>query len=368
MKTDNWIAGMQWLFFIFANSVIVPLTIGQAFQLSEDRIMSTLQLTFIVTGSACICQAFLGHRRAVLEGQSGLWWGMILTTVSIASAQNTSLDELGGSLTVGILISAVVTLTVGIFGWGAALANLFKPGVMGVFMLLFGFQLIQIFLKGMLGIPMGNPPDDATVNLGISFLSLVMMLLIVVVNITLPNKFSKYSLLAGIVVGWAAFELFLGEEETVPAAASFKFEFFMLGKPDLNLGIIMVAVLTGILNLANTFGALKGSEELYDSTTQKKQFDASLIVSGIFTGISGLFGLVPYAPFVSSIGFLKQSGIINRLPFIIGGSLFLIMGVIPPVAHFFSNIPLSVGSTVLFVAYLQTAAVLPGIFQEDKAE
>ncbi|KOP68525.1 uracil/xanthine transporter [Bacillus sp. FJAT-18019] len=352
-KSENWVAGLQWLFFIFANIVIIPVTVGKAFELSDNAIMTTLQLSFIVTGCACVCQALWGHRRAILEGQSGLWWGMILTTVSIATAQGISLAELGGSLAVGILISAVITVVVGIFGWGTALAKLFKPGVMGVFMLLFGFQLIQIFLKGMLGIPMGNTPDDVSIVGSIAILSIIMMLLMVVVNVTLPNKISKYSLLIGIVVGWAAFALFLGEEKTVKSSSTFTFDFFLLGKPEFNIGIIIVAVVTGILNLANTFGALKGTEDLYESDTSKKQFSASLIISGIFTGISGLLGLVPYAPFVSSIGFLKQSGIIHRMPFIIGGVLFLMMGVFPPVAHFFSNIPLSVGSTVLLVSYLQ---------------
>lgn len=352
-KTENWVAGLQWLFFIFANIVIIPVTVGQAFQLSDSSIMTTLQLSFIVTGCACICQALWGHRRAILEGQSGLWWGMILTTVSIAASQGISLPEIGGSLAVGILISAAITVFVGLFGWGNALAKLFKPGVMGVFMLLFGFQLIQIFLKGMLGIPMGNTPDHVSIQGNIALLSIIMMLLMVIVNVTLPNKISKYSLLIGIVIGWAAFAIFLGEEETVKESASLTFDFFLLGKPEFNVGIIIVAVVTGILNLANTFGALKGTEDLYDSETSKKQFSASLIISGIFTGISGLFGLVPYAPFVSSIGFLKQSGIIHRMPFLIGGALFLMMGVFPPVTLFFSNIPLSIGSTVLFVSYLQ---------------
>src|SRR5699024_5804607 len=35
------------------------------------------------------------------------------------------------------------------------------------------------------------------------------------------------------------------------------------------------------------------------------------------------------------------------------GLMFLLIGLIPPVGHFFSMLPLSVGSAVLFVAYLQ---------------
>ncbi|WP_052245984.1 uracil/xanthine transporter [Sporosarcina sp. ZBG7A] len=363
---SDWIAGLEWFFFIFANIVIIPITVGKAFNLHQDSIISTLQLSFIVTGIACLLQAFFGHKRAILEGQSGLWWGMILSTVSLASSQGVSMSELGGSLTVGVLISAVMTVAIGLFGWGPALAKLFNPAVMGVFMLLFGFQLIKIFLEGMLGIPMGNPPDDAKIQLSVAALTFVIAAAMIVINIKAPKKVSKYTLLGGIVVGWAVYALIFGPEHTVKSDASFKFELFHLGKPAWNIGIIAMAVITGLMNLANTFGALKGTEskDLYDEETSKKQYNRSLTISGGLTAVSGLFGLVPYAPFVSSIGFLEQSGIVRRLPFIIGSVLFLLMGIIPPVSHFFSNIPLSIGSTVLFVAYLQLLNSSFSFFEE----
>nr|WP_040287417.1 solute carrier family 23 protein [Sporosarcina koreensis] len=140
-KPADWVAGVEWFFFIFANIVIIPLTVGKAFNLHQDSIFTTLQLSFVVTGMACLAQAFFGHKRAILEGQSGLWWGMVLSIVSLASSQGLSMGELGGSLTVEFLISAVLTAGIGLLGLGPKLCKLFKPGVMGVFMLLFGFTL-----------------------------------------------------------------------------------------------------------------------------------------------------------------------------------------------------------------------------------
>lgn len=222
-------------------------------------------------------------------------------------------------------------------------------------MLLFGFQLIKIFLEGMLGIPMGNPPDDAKIKLSVAALTFTIAAIMIIINMKAPKQVSKYTLLGGIVVGWAAYVLLFGPEHTVKPDASFQFKLFYLGKPAWNIGIIAMAIITGLMNLANTFGALKGTEtkNLYDEKTSKKQYNRSLTISGGFTAISGLLGLVPYAPFVSSVGFMEQSGIVKRLPFVIGSVLFLLMGIISPISHFFSNIPLSIGSTVLFVAYLQ---------------
>ena len=69
------------------------------------------------------------------------------------------LAVLGGSLTVGIIIVSILTFLIGVTGIGPRIAKLFNPAVMGVFMFLFGCQLIGIFLKGMLGIPFGNEAE-----------------------------------------------------------------------------------------------------------------------------------------------------------------------------------------------------------------
>lgn len=349
-NSENWIAGIQWFFFIFANIVVIPLTIGAAFDLSQGTITFMLQISFATTGLACLAQAMLGHQRSIMEGQSGLWWGIILTLVTIAASNDIPMDELGGSLAVGVFISAALTVVIGLTGLGPHIAKLFNPGVMGVFMFLFGVTLIQIFLKGMLGLPFGN--ESSSIELSTALLSIVLVILIIIFNIKASTKLKSYGLLIGIVVGWIAYELILGSDDK-SSSASMSFEFFPLGAPTWNTGIIITAVLTGLLNVANTFGALKGTDDMYDSETSKKQYRHSFTITGVFTGVSGLFGLVPYAPFVSTIGFLKETNILRRAPFIIGASLFFIIGLIPFIGEFFSTLPLSIGSAVLFVAYLQ---------------
>src|SRR5699024_10317453 len=112
--------------------------------------------------------SFFGHGRPILDGQSGLWWGIFLTLVATASAQGMPLHVLGGSLAIGVIISGVITILIGLLGIGPYIAKLFNPGVMGVFMLLLGITLIQIFLKGMLGIPFGQAAETATINLPVA--------------------------------------------------------------------------------------------------------------------------------------------------------------------------------------------------------
>ena len=76
-------------------------------------------------------------------------------------------------------------------------------------------------------------------------------------------------------------------------------------------------------------------------------------LTGSLSTVAGVLGLVPYAPYASSLGFLQSTGIRERAPFFVGSLFFVFLGMVPALSAFFSTIPQSVGNTVLFVAYLQ---------------
>lgn len=352
-ETKSWIAGLQWFFFIFANIVIIPITVGEAFGLEQLEIVPLLQLSFIVTGLACLAQALFGHRRPVLEGQSGLWWGIFLTLVATSAAQGMPIEVLGGSLALGVIISGVITILIGVMGIAPAIAKLFNPSVMGVFMLLLGLTLIQIFLKGMLGIPFGSASEQASINIPVAGLAIFIALLVIVISIKSPAKVRSYALLIGIIVGWILYTVIFSPTNGNSNGPQIGFKFFPFGNLAWDTGVVLTAVLAGLLNISNTFGSLKGTDEMLQMKTTNRDYLSSFSITGLATVVAGIFGLVPYAPYVSSIGFLKQTNIYDRLPFIIGSFMFFMMGVIQPIGTFFSTLPLSIGSAVLFVAYLQ---------------
>src|SRR5690625_4550949 len=167
-------------------------------------------MSFIVTGLACLFQAFFGHRRPILEGQSGLWWGIFLTLVATTSAQGMPLDVLGGSLAFGVIISGIITIFIGVMGIGPVIANWFNPSVMGVFMFLLGVTLIQIFLKGMLGIPFGQS-EQVQMDIPVATLAIFIAIMVIVISIKSPANIRSYALLIGIIVGWILYRLIFGE-------------------------------------------------------------------------------------------------------------------------------------------------------------
>jgi xanthine/uracil permease len=193
----------------------------------------------------------------------------------------------------------------------------------------------------------------------------MVVLLTIFLSVKGRKSISQYSLLIGIIAGWIAYE---GIFKSVGEAANMSGEpavgMFLLGELSFDIGIIITAVVAGMLNLSNTFGALKGTDELYKSETTNWQYRRSFSISGAFTIISGLFGMVPYAPYVSSIGFLNQTRILERLPFILGGVMFIVMGVIPDIGNLMVKMPLSIGSAALLVAYMRLLQSALGYFAQ----
>ena len=51
------IAGLQWLSFLFVNTVVIPLSIGEAYDMTALEISGNMARSFILTGAASLIQA-----------------------------------------------------------------------------------------------------------------------------------------------------------------------------------------------------------------------------------------------------------------------------------------------------------------------
>lgn len=341
-------AGVQWLFFMFANTVVIPLTIGDAFHLSSVEVASAMQRSFIYTGIACILQAFIGHKYPLMEGQSGLWWGALLSISASASSAGISLNELGGGLAVGIIISGFLVMILGALGMGKVLNRLFTPVVMSTVLFLLAAQLIGIFTKGMLGLNTGD-----YIDLPIAGLSLFLVIFVIWMNVKGSGVIRNFSILIGIVTGWVIYAVFFPEQTNDIVTTTKIINFFPWGEPSFNVGLIIFAVITGLVNTTNTIASIKGFEPIAKTNTSQLQYRRSFVLTGMNSVVSGMFGMVPYAPYVSSLGFLQSTLIFHTLPMVIGAVMFMILGFVPILSYFFTTLPVSVGNAVLFVAYLQ---------------
>ncbi|WP_191566149.1 uracil/xanthine transporter [Metabacillus idriensis] len=342
------LASTQWLFFIFANTIVVPISIGAAFELTPDQIAVTLRSSLLFTGAACFLQGWIGHRYPIMEGHSGIIWGLILNLGMSASSLGMSFEQIGGGIATGILLAGIVTMMLAVFNLTSFVQKIFTPMVSSVYLFLLAFQLILTFFKGMLKIE-----PDGTLNVAVSLFSVALVFFVSFLKIKGNAFLGNFSILLGIVVGWILYLLLFPAEGSAQAVTGEGSIIFPLGKPNLEWGIILIAFLGGMMNLSNTIASIQAAAKLYKEEPDPSAFRRSFFLTGSYSAGAALLGLVSYAPFTSTIGFLESTQIFKRKPFLIGGALITILGIFPPLVSILVTLPITVGNAVLFVAYLQ---------------
>ena len=153
---------------------------------------------------------------------------------------------------------------------------------------------------------------------------------------------------------------FFLQQPTEVVSSTKLFNLFPWGKPTFSLGLIIFAVLTGLVNTTNTVASIKGFEPMVNATTSNNQYRKSFVLTGINSVVSGAFGMVPYAPYISSLGFLQSTLIFQTLPMIIGAAMFIVLGLVPALSHLFSTLPVSVGTpSYLLLIYSYLVGLFP---------
>ncbi|MFP3917406.1 uracil/xanthine transporter [Lysinibacillus telephonicus] len=341
-------ASLQWLFFIFANTIVVPISVGTAFDLPQSEIATILRSSLIFTGIACMLQGYIGHRYPLMEGHSGVMWGLLLNLCLSASAMGMSLPAIGGGIATGMLLAGAVVLILGAFKLVSYIQKIFTPMVMTVYLFLLTFQLIIIFFTGMLKVS-----PEGELDIPISLFSVGIVLLVSFIKIKGKNLISNFAILIGMVVGWILYLLLFPTEQAISTQGSLSLTLFPLGTPNLNIGIIAITFLASIINLSNTIASVQAASNLLEEKISQSSLDRSYLLTGSYSIVAAVLGLVSYAPFASSIGFLESTRIFDRKPFIIGGGLMAVLGIIPFLGSLLATLPVTVGNAVLFVAYLQ---------------
>ncbi|WP_026580846.1 uracil/xanthine transporter [Bacillus sp. J33] len=342
-------SSVQWLFFIFANTVMIPISVGTVFQLPGETIAMMLRASLVFTGLASIFQGWKGHRYPLMEGHSGLLWGVILNLGLSASSLGMSYTEIGGGIATGVLLASAVTLILAAFNGISLLKSIFNPMVMSVYLFLLTFQLIFIFFKGMMKVS-----EQGTIDVPVTLYSFALVIFVSLLKLKGNTTISNFSILIGLLAGWIGYDLlFTSEAQQGAPAGDMNFTLFPLGQPNLEMGIIAVAFFAGMMNLSNTVASISAGDQLYKKESGKREYRGSIFITAVFTVIGSGFGLVPYTPFTSSIGFLQSTRILMKTPFFLGGALLAVIGLIPPLGSWLAGMPVTVGNAVLFVAYLQ---------------
>jgi xanthine/uracil permease len=142
---------LQWLAFCLANSAVVPIVVGNALGLDQPGIAALAQRTFFFQALASLLQVLLGHRLPIIEGPSGMWWGIFITLAALAPGLGKPLAVLRTDLEMGVMVAGAILVVVGMTGLVGRALKLFTPAVTGSVLVLLGLQLSAPSSGGYLG-------------------------------------------------------------------------------------------------------------------------------------------------------------------------------------------------------------------------
>ncbi|GLI09719.1 xanthine permease [Paenibacillus tyrfis] len=348
---------LQWLMFLLANSIALPVVIGGMFHLPPEEISSLMQRTFLVVGLSSFLQGWIGHRYPIADGPAGSWVSVFVIMADVAVKQGESPQDMLPLLEGGIAIAALLLVVLGLTGWVQKLLFLFTPLVTGTFLFLLALQLSGVFVKGMLGLQGAVVrPDPTTALVSIAIFGLVVLL-----SVKGRGWVKQYAVMIGIVSGWAGYGL-LGLSAGSPVAAAPPVqlpELFAWGTPQWDAGIALTAALFTFILLSNTIAAVTAVRDAMPEPARdpKRTLNRGAFAGGLSHGIAALFSTIAVVPLPVTAGFIRITEQTRLRPFLAAALLFAGISFVPAAVRAVAMLPGPVASAALLASFVQMIVI-----------
>lgn len=358
------LASLQWMLYILMGSIIVPVSIAATFNMDPESTIAFISRTLFILGIAGILQILFGHKLPIIEGPAGVWWGVFALYASIGSVMFGSQLETLRVLEFCFILSGIIFIALALFGVVDKIAKYFTPTVMGVYLVLLVMQLSGTFLKGMLGITAASPAINPTI-------AILSVITIIAAYTCLKIKgFGAYSTLVSIIVGWGLFYLLGQAKPIMPVDSYIKLpDVFPFGTPRIEAGMIVNVFLLTILILTNLMASVRVVQIVFKKFELPVQegLKRTSIVSGLIHLLAGVFGSIGPVPISGTAAFIAQTRFTQKLPFIVGNILIILISVSPLFTSFFAALPPAVGYAALMPSF-GIGMLMIALTQLDAAE
>lgn len=348
------IYSIQWLIFSLTVCAVIPGVVGTGLGLDPAGVSSFIQRTFLFCGIFSIIQLYFGHHLPIFEGIGAMWYNVLIIFGVVAPQIGKPLADLRSDIILGILIVGVIYILLGLFGWINKLLVVFTPAVKGTFFLLMGLQISSSIMRGMLG----TWPHGGTVNLPGVLLFIGITAIIVWISLKQKGFLQSIGIFIGVVTGWlAAYLIGIAELPTFSRQIISLPELLPWGAPSFDPGILIIMLIVGFFTLSNLVTSVSTLSEVVGQRVDERTFNATTIVTGVGNIFAGLYALIGFVPFASSIGFARVTRVAARLPFLIGAILIMLLGLFPAIGSLFVAIPPQVGFAVILIMFCQLLSV-----------
>jgi NCS2 family nucleobase:cation symporter-2 len=334
--------GLQHVLVMYAGAVAVPLIVGGALKLPKEQLAILINADLFTCGIVTLIQSLgvwkFGIRLPVMMGVTFAAVGPML-----ALAAN---PELGLAGIYGASIGA------GVFGMLVApiigrLLPYFPPVVTGSIIAVIGISLMRIGINWAAGgQPMiktaagmvANPDYGSLLNMGIALAVLVCILLI---TRFARGFFANISVLLGIVFGMLV-SMVLGKVSFSGLVEAPWFALvrpFQLVLPKFDVVAIATMSMVMLVAMIESLGMFLALGNITGKKLSREDLTAGLRADGLGTLLGGVFNTFPYTSFSQNVGLVGVTGVRSRWVCVTGGSILLVLGVLPKLAFIVASVP-----------------------------
>lgn len=345
LTPKNALLGLQHMLVsnVWLDPVFVAGAIGLPLALSSNMVNAI----FIVSGLVTLIQATKLVRLPIVQGPSAAFDALM-----IAAGTAGSLAAAGTSIFISSLIFLVLCLTRVI----EKLRFLFAPIVSGVVIFLVGVSLSSFTLSEFLG---GAPGDKGFADPKTLAVSIVTCVLVVALSQFGKGMAKALSYLIALVVGTAMSLAFgMADFSEVSSKPWFGLPKFMpYGGFDFNAAVFVPFLIAYLVAIMEALGVYQAATEIQGTKLENRQVRYGLAGEAAGSAISSLIGGFTTTAYPQNVALLKvtdEGRTRSRVPVIIAGVVFVVLGFIPKAGAVLSLIP----SPVIGGIFLPAAASL----------
>jgi xanthine/uracil permease len=345
---------LQWLSFLLASSVAIPIVIGSAYEMSYLEMAGLMQRTLFIVGLGCLLQALIGHKLPIVDGPAGIWISIFIIYAFTAIQSGGDLQKSLRILETVMILTGIILILFGILKLSKRLLSIFTPLVTGSFLFLLTIQLSGTFLESMLGME-----KYGELHLGETLISFFVFFFILGFSLFWKGPMKNYAVIIGICSGWAI-HLAIDGLPITNSLPMFKLpETFAWGLPKWDIGAVPIAVFTAIILLANQVGSLGAVNYTLkgNSSFTHEQMNRGSFILGVNQGLSAIFSGIAVVTLASTSGFMQLTNQKRLKPFIYASILLTIITFFPPIVSFLSHIPASIASAALLASFVQLMGI-----------
>ncbi|MER6477396.1 uracil-xanthine permease family protein [Streptomyces filamentosus] len=337
---------LQHLLVAYAGMATMPLLVGTALHLPEDRIRLLISANLLVSGVATVLQSlglkWFGARLPIVMGSTFT----AITPAILIGGQHGLAAVFGATV-----VSGLVTLAVA--PWFGRCLHLFPPLVTGTVIAVIGFSLVP----SAAGLVVGHEPAGSG-GRGLA-LAAGTVLLAVLVERLAPPALARFSVLLAMAAGTAAalpLGLFDGSGVadarllTAPDPTVF-------GAPTFVVPAIAAMLVVQLVNMVESVGDTLAVGQIVGRGDDAPTVVRALRADGAATVLSGALASFPIVTFGQSVGLVSVTRVKSRHVVALSGASMVVLAFVPVLGAAVAAVPGPVLGGVSLVMFGTVGAV-----------